>query len=147
MIDGLYFCNDIISKINSLDEVVIYGAGVMGQALKLCIEAAPYNKKIYRFIVSDTEKNPKTIGGTPVIGVNEADKYKKQTVIVALNESNMPGAVEGLRDLGFNDLIMLNAAGDEWAYIKAIFFLCNQDQCYIPFRMLPDEGKVCNGDK
>ncbi len=127
-----------IEKIMKMNKVLIYGAGVMGRALKLCIESKPYFKNIYTFIVSDMNNNSVAIGNTPVIGISDADEYKDETIIVALNESNMPGAVENLYEHGFNNLILLNAASDDWSYIKACFFMNNQDRCFIPFKMLPE---------
>ena len=132
----LYYDDEIEKRIDTLDEVIIYGAGVMGQALKLCLEARPYDKKVSNFIVSQTAGNPEMIGDAPVIAVDEADRYKDRTIIVALNEGNMPGAIKTLNEKGFRDLMLLNAAGDEWSHIKANFFLCNPEYCYIPFRMI-----------
>ncbi|WP_155828906.1 nucleoside-diphosphate sugar epimerase/dehydratase [Butyrivibrio sp. NC2007] len=127
-----------IEKIMCMDKIVIYGAGVMGKALKLCLESKPFNKRIQCFIVSNRLSNPKMIKGTPVIGMEEAEEYKDDTIIVALNENNMPGAIEGLHKQGFKKLLIMNAASDEWSHIKKCYFLNNQDKCYIPFKMLPE---------
>ena len=129
---------EVTNRIFSLNKIIIYGAGVMGRALKMCLESKPYNKKVHCFIVSNTANNPEMIDGTPVIGIEDADDYKNEMIIVALNETNMPSAVKALHNHGFNSLMMLNAAGDEWAYIKENYFLDNQDQCYIPFKILPE---------
>ena len=129
---------EVTNRIFSLNKIIIYGAGVMGRALKMCLESKPYEKRVCCFIVSNMTNNPETIDGTQVIGITDADEYRNETIIVALNETNMPGAVSGLHEHGFNNLILLNAAGDEWSYIKEDYFLNNQDQCYIPFRMLPE---------
>lgn len=128
----------VIERIRALDRVNVYGAGVMGQALKMCLESKPYDKKVHCFIVSSKSNNPEILGDTPVIGIEDAGEYKSEIIVVALNESNMLGAVEGLYSRGFKNLIMLNAAGDEWSYIKEYFFLSNQERCYIPFKMLPE---------
>lgn len=130
--------DSLIEQIKSDDQVIIFGAGVMGRALKMCLESKPFDKRVHCFIVSTTANNPETIDGAPVINLEDADEYKNEKIIVALNETNMPGAVEGLHDHGFNNLLLLSAAGDEWSYIKADYFLSNQDQCYIPFKMLPE---------
>ncbi|WP_051200194.1 DUF4422 domain-containing protein [Butyrivibrio sp. FCS006] len=135
--NGICINDETIARISALDEIIIYGAGVMGRALKLCLESEPYNKRVCRFIVNDINRNPKMIGNVPVIALDKADEYKDRLIIVALNESHMPVAVETLNKRGFQKLIMLNAAGDVWMDIKAFFFLHNQDKCYIPFKMLP----------
>ncbi len=135
MRNDMYFNDEIIEKICALDEVVVYGAGVMGQALKLCLESKPYDKLVDMFIVKKTDENPKEIGKTQVASLDEVKEYKDKTIIVALNEIHMSGAVEELHKKGFNKILLLNAAGDEWAHIKANFFLNNPGQCYIPFRM------------
>lgn len=136
MKEELYFQDEIITEIIALNEIIIYGAGVMGQALKLCLESEPYNKKVQLFIVNSMDGNPGKISFTPVISIDQADEYKEHKIIVALNEANMPGAVDCLRTKGFKNLILLNAAGDDWAHIKANYFLSNPDRCYIPFRMM-----------
>ena len=136
MRNGQYFNDEIISRINDLDEIIVYGAGVMGKALKLCLESEPYNKKICLFIVNDVDRNPEMIGDTPVIAIDKAEEYKDQVIMVALNETHMPRAVETLRVKGFKNLILLNAAGDEWSHIKANYFLSNPNHCYIPFMMI-----------
>jgi hypothetical protein len=130
--------NTTIEQITSLDRIIIYGAGIMGKALKLCLEAKPFAKKVHVFIVKDIRSNPGYIEGTNVIEIGDAVKYKKDTIIIALNENNMPEAVKDLKVSGFDNLLMLNAAGDEWMSIKRCYFLYNQDKCYIPFKVLPD---------
>ncbi len=129
----------IIEQINKMDKIIIFGAGVMGKALKMCLEAKPFNKTISCFIVSDIGNNPASIDGVRVIDIQRASEYKNATIIVALNESNLPGAIEGLHSHGFNNLLILNAAGDEWSSIKAYYFLHNQNECYIPYKELPVE--------
>ena len=125
-----------IDIITNKNRVLIYGAGVMGHALKLCLESKPYNKKVQKFIVFSEDNNPKEINGTPVIGIEKAGEYREETIIVALNEKNMSGAVEGLHNHGFKNLILLDAACDEWSDIKMNYFMNNQDKCYLPFKML-----------
>jgi len=147
MMEDEYISNKAADRINRLDEILVYGAGIMGKALKLCFESQPYKRHIRCFIVSDTEKNPHEISGTPVIGLEDAAEYRACPIIVALNEGNMPGALKGLREHGFEDLIPLNAAGDDWSNIKKNYFLSNRDKCYIPFEMLPEEVKICHGEQ
>ncbi len=132
--------NTAIEQINNMDQIAIFGAGIMGKALKLCLESKPFNKKVSCFIVSSLNNNPAKIDDTTVIDIDSANEYKDKTIIVALNESNLPGAIETLNNHGFNKLLVLNAAGDEWSDVKASFFLYNQEQCFIPFKMLPEDS-------
>lgn len=136
MKNELYFNDEIIEKICALDEVIVYGAGVMGQALKLCLESKPYDKPVDLFIVKKADENPKKIGNTKVLPLDKAKGVRERTIIVALNEMHMSGAIEELHMKGFEKLLLLNAAGDEWSHIKANFFLNNPEKCYIPFRMI-----------
>ncbi len=108
----------------------------MGRALKLCLEAEPFCKKIKAFVVKDTGENPNNIDDIQVIGIDEAEAFRKQPIIVALNEKNMPGALRELAEKGFDNLMPINAAGDEWSDIKNAFFLDNQEKCYLPYRLL-----------
>ncbi len=127
-----------IEQIKELNSIVIFGAGVMGRALKMCLESKPFDRRVSCFIVSSMENNPEFIDGIPVIDIEFAYEYKKDAIIVALNEKNLPGAIEILYNHGFENLLLLNAAGDEWSNIKEVYFLNNQDQCYMPFKMLPE---------
>ncbi len=136
-----YFDDEIIDQISAMDEIIIYGAGVMGQALKLCLESKPYKKRVSLFIVASMTGNPKQIGDARIIELNQSEEYKDRMIFVALNETHMSGAVEELRARGFNNLILLNAAGDEWSHIKVNYFLNNPDQCFLPFRMM-ERGSV-----
>ena len=134
----LFFCSEKIKEICRCSPVIIYGAGVMGKSLRLCLEGEPYRKVVKAFVVNDTGRNPKRIGTTPVMGIDEASEYKNTSIIVALNDTNMREAIDELSSKGFSKLIELNAAEDDWAYLKANYFLSNPDDCFTNFSMLPE---------
>lgn len=127
------YSSKLIDRICSIDNIIIYGAGIMGKALKLCLESAPYNKKIECFIVNDTTNNPETIDGIPVKSIVDSCCYKAREIIVALNENNMPSAISDLKSAGFTKCIELNANSEEWSYIKGEYFYNNSIECYIPY--------------
>ena len=128
-----YYEDETVRRICGLERIIIYGAGTMGRALKLCLESNVYGKKVDYFVVMNEEDNPHEIDGCPVIGIDYAVKDKDATVIVALNENNLKTAEPVLRQHGFKNLIMLNAAGDSWSYIKGNYFLSEETEKYLPF--------------
>lgn len=132
MSDYLY-SSELIDKICSIENIIIYGAGIMGKALKMCLEAAPYNKKIECFLVKDIIGNPKIIDGIPVKSISDCNYYKEREIIVALNEKNMSSAILDLESAGFARYIELGANSEEWSYIKGEYFYTNPDKCYVPY--------------
>ncbi len=134
----MFYLNETVNRICNLERVIIYGAGTMGRALKTCLESEPYNKKVETFLVQDMSDNPSDIYGCPVV---EAKTFREKDceIIVALNEKNLISAEQTLADEGFKNLIILNAAGDSWSYIKGNYFL-EQKELYIPFKPL-DAGE------
>ncbi len=144
MTSDLYYKNNTIIDICKLDKVIIYGAGIMGRALKLCLESDVYRKKVSLFIVMNEEQNPKQIDNCPVIGLDNVDLNKDEPIIVALNEKNMESAKRELRERGFCNLILLDAASDSWSYIKGNYFLSTDTEKYLPFE--PVNRTVCNTD-
>ena len=129
----LYYEDETVGRICGLDRIIIYGAGIMGRALKLCLESDVYGKKVEYFVVMNEEGNPHDIDGCPVIGIDKAVNDKDSIIIVALNEKNLNTAVPVLTKHGFKNLIVLNAAGDSWTYIKGNYLLSDKTEKYLPF--------------
>ena len=61
MRDKFLYWNPAIKQLKNFPEVVIYGAGVMGRALKACITDEPYNNRVICFLVEKIENNPSMI--------------------------------------------------------------------------------------
>lgn len=134
----VFYSDDTVNKICSLHRVIIYGAGTMGRALKVCLESDAYNKSVERFLVQSKSDNPIDIDGCPVTEIGEFNDNDAD-IIVALNEKNMPSAVQTLNSRGFYNLILLNAAGDSWSFIKGNYFL-EKRNLYIPFIPVPSKN-------
>lgn len=141
----LLFCDEIVNEIDNLEHIVIYGAGTMGRALKLCLESDVYNKKVECFLVHSMENNPSDVDGCPVY---ESSKYleKNRKIIVALNEKNMLSAKQMLAEEGFSDLIFFDAAGDSWSYLKGNYFLHCAEELYLPFETVGTDEQSATGN-
>ena len=50
------YWNKALEEILSAGEIMIYGAGVMGRAVKSCLESAPYEIKVYRAVIARESK-------------------------------------------------------------------------------------------
>jgi len=131
------YVDETIKKICDLDRIIIYGAGTMGRALKVCMESDAYCKKVVFFLVRDEDDNPADIEGCPVVRLSEFRESKDTPIVVALNEKNLLTAIKDLRMCGFTNLICLNAAGDSWQYLKGNYF-AEATNLYLPFTILPE---------
>lgn len=136
------YYNDELGFINNLNKIVVYGAGTMGRALKLCLESGTYRKRVNFFLVRDEDDNPVDIDGCQVVRLSQYKGPKNIPIIVALNEKNMISACNGLKEKGFSNLIRLNAAGDTWQYIKGNYFVETKN-LYLP--IVPIVGKQKKG--
>lgn len=116
------YWNKALEEILSAGEIMIYGAGVMGRAVKSCLESAPYEIKVTRFIVQSLQENPKHVGGVPVIDISHASLYRDAWIVAALHERNMPGALRQLSEAGFRHVVPLSFDSDEWSDIRGNWF-------------------------
>ena len=119
----LVFTNEIIEEILQADKLIIYGAGVMGRALKRCIEEAPYNKRVTSFVVSEMANNPLVVDEIPVVDIKNAIMYKDETMLVALHEKYIYAALESLTQAGFSNVIPISFDSDIWSDIRGNWFL------------------------
>lgn len=110
---------------NIYDDIVIYGAGLMGRNLVRVLTEKPYRKKILCFIVKSREGNPDDINGINVISLNEASSYKDRPVLVALHEKHLNGAIKDLKDNGFTNLIPVSFDNDLWCDMREEWIKAN----------------------
>lgn len=114
----MVYWNTLIEKLVNTDEILIYGAGVMGSAVKRCLEGAPYYVRIRLFLVSSMLANPDNIDGIPVTDLAHASSFRDMLVLVALHEKNMEGALKQLNEAGFHNCVPLSFDSDEWSDIR-----------------------------
>lgn len=119
----LFFTNSTIEDILNTDSLFIYGAGIMGRALKKCLEEEPYNKKISSFVVGEMANNPNYIDDVPVVDIELASIYKDEMILVALHEKHIQVALENLTQAGFNKLVPISFDSDIWSDIRGNWFL------------------------
>ena len=101
--------------------VVIYGAGLMGKALKTCLDNCDERFHIERFVVNSIEGNPDEIDGIPVISIDDAVMYKNSRVFVALHEKHLYEAIDELAKRGFVDIVPISFDGDLWSDIRSSY--------------------------
>ncbi|SFG25421.1 DUF4422 domain-containing protein [Oribacterium sp. WCC10] len=114
----LKYKTEIISRIINSNEVIVYGAGTMGTAVRKCITDAPYNLSVKCFIVKNMEDNAYSVDELPVIDTAHASTYKDSTILIALNSKFIPEVVNDLTEAGFTNLIPISFDGDEWSTIR-----------------------------
>ncbi|WP_160559605.1 DUF4422 domain-containing protein [Parablautia muri] len=122
----MLYKEELITELIKEGEVVIYGAGVMGKALKVCLKDAPYNLSVTSFLVRSMEGNPDEIEGIPVLDLEHAAGYKEKKILVALHEKHIKEAMKELRDKGFSRLIPISFDSDIWSNIRGNWLYNNQ---------------------
>lgn len=135
----IFYKNELITKLCRLNEIVIYGAGMMGKALMTCLSDMPYNLPVTCFLVESMENNPKEIFNIPVIDLSHAAQYKGKTVLVALHEKHLSQAMKKLYADGFSDLIPISFDSDEWSYIRGNWYRAHQLKCQLAYIDLNEE--------
>lgn len=107
-----------LDKIIEAEEVLIYGAGLMGKNLLTVLKSSIYKKKIAAFVVKDKEGNPSSIDEIQVICIEEALCYKDRLLLVALHEKHMQSAIIDLKNAGFSKLVPISFDNDLWSYVR-----------------------------
>lgn len=133
----LDYWNELLKEILNTEELVIYGAGVMGRTVKKCLEEAPYYKKVEGFIVKSLKNNPHAIDGVPVREMADALQYREALIVVALHEKNMEGVLMQLSEAGFHHVVPLSFDSDEWSDIRGNWFhamYCEQKKEYLSLK-------------
>ena len=121
-------------KIEKADKIFIYGAGLMGKALKKCLTEAPYKKVISGFLVANMDNNPEKIDNIPVMDIAHAAEYKESLVLVALHEKNINGVLDSLDDKGFENVVPVSFDSDLWSEIRGNWFRVNMMDNEIIYR-------------
>lgn len=118
MMGELFYWNEDIKKIVNEKSVLIYGAGMMGNALYRCLSEEPYHKHVTGFIVNQKKNNPSCIGQVPVMDLEEGSAYKNCLILVALHDKHMDLALKTLKEREFTNLLPVTFDGDTWTYIR-----------------------------
>lgn len=126
--------NRIIEEIMSAEEVIIYGAGDMGRALKKCLESEPFNKQISAYIVQNMKNNPSDIEGSPVISISSGESYKNKLLLVALNDKIIQEALTVIQMYKFENVIPVSFDGDLWCKIRDLWFESHREILTISYR-------------
>ena len=135
----LYPC-DLTAELGGKNEIAVYGAGVMGRALMKCLKGAPYRLPVTCFLVGSMAGNPEEIEGIPVRDLEHGTEYRERTVLVALHEKHVAGAMEELRDRGFRFLVPISFDSDTWSNIRGNWLYCNQAESGLPSYLDLDEA-------
>ena len=138
--DGkLWYENKLIDRLRETDGIIIYGAGVMGRAVKRCLEGAPYGMRVKSFLVESLEGNAQTVDGAPVLELANAQRHRDALILVALHERHMARAMERLREEGFSDLAPVSFDSDVWSDIRGNWFRHRQAAAGPPCADLEEE--------
>lgn len=96
----------ILEPIKGCENIIIYGAGKIGQRVQQILKRVKYNTRIRYFAVSDIKGNEPEVLGIPVIAIDELMEYKNQEntkIIVAVGKSTQEEVETNLKKLGFEN--------------------------------------------
>ena len=110
--------NQQIQKIIDSQDIIIYGAGMMGKNIFTVLASPVFNKKVKAFVVREKNGNPDYIEGVSVIAMSDAIDYKDKLTLVALHEKNLNGAIKELKGSGFTNLIPVSFDNDLWSDMR-----------------------------
>jgi len=100
--------NKILAPIRGCENIIIYGAGKIGQQLQQILRRVKYNTRIRYFAVSDMEGNMPEVLGIPVKAIDALMEYRNQEntkIIIAVGKSTQSDVESKLKELGFNNYI------------------------------------------
>ena len=90
-------------------EVIIYGAGVVGQRAYSMLKEGRRNIKVKYFAVTEQESNPVKLFHVPVKTIRELQKYKETAlIIVAVGKKYIQEVEELLKAQGFSHYVLLD---------------------------------------
>lgn len=119
LLDGtinlVIYKNAIIEKAKSYSNIILYGAGKVGQDIKNDLIAAGCEKSRLSFAVSDMDDNPLSIDEVKVQPIEKYISIKEEAVvIVSVKEESQNEVLQKLKHLSFKNIITLT---DEIRYV------------------------------
>lgn len=115
-----FYANDIIVKLKSVPQLVVFGAGNVAALIVECLMDDFYGFPVEYCLVSDTEGNPEQVKGVPVIDYAEAEGLvqKDAVILIAVVERYLPSVIEGLDRHGYRNLVPLTFENDLWSLLR-----------------------------
>ncbi|MDE6386818.1 MAG: DUF4422 domain-containing protein [Lachnospiraceae bacterium] len=108
--------------LESDDNIVIYGAGMIAGHVYHCLSAEPFCCSISAFMVSEKKEGIHELYGTPVIDVHEGNKYKDNAVIlIAVMDMYYEEIVRTLQEEGFKNYVSMTFESKLWEEVRAVY--------------------------
>jgi len=124
-----YYADEIVKKLKREKELAVFGAGNVAHLIVGCLMREPYHLRITCCIVSDVGKNPQEVCGISVVGCagEEAERYRKRLILVAVAEKNLGSVMIDLQRYGFEALLPITYECDLWSLLRG--------NCYRNYRL------------
>ena len=95
-----------LRNISKYDNIIIYGAGVVGKEVFLTLKEHNLHQKVKYFVVTDTNIEINKVFDIEVRSINDIEElYKKSVVLIAVSEKYIPEVTETLKKLGIKNYI------------------------------------------
>lgn len=101
--------NKMDHVLENYQQVIIYGAGIVGQRAYNLLKEGRRNIKVKYFAVTEAEGNPERLFGVPVKRIDELKKYGETALfIIAVGKKYIQEVEELLKARGFSHYVILD---------------------------------------
>lgn len=109
-------------ELESYDNIVIYGAGMIAGHVYHCLSAAPFCCSISTFMVSEKKEGIHEMYGIPVMDVHEGSKYRENAVVlIAVMDMYYEEIVRTLQEEGFKNYVSMTFESKLWEEVRAVY--------------------------
>ena len=121
---GYYYANDIIEKLRTASQLIVFGAGNVANMVVECLQSEFYNLSIDYCMVSEVVSNPKQVGEIPVIDYTTAKRYVNESalILIAVAEKYLDTIKKRLFLNGYKNLLPLTFENDIWSLIRGNYY-------------------------
>lgn len=120
----MYYANEVVEELRAGGQLALFGAGQVAFEVANCLMGKPYELKIDYCVVSQTEGNPDSVTGIPVIDLETAKKclQKDAVILIATMEKYRIPIEDSLHKAGYSHILPLTFEGDLWSDIQGNYY-------------------------
>lgn len=145
----MYYAKDVVEELKSVEQLVLYGAGLVAFEAANCLMGKPYQLKIDYCVVSSCEGSPDYVTGIPVIDLEKAKKMLRPdaVMIIATAEKYYASIRAALQEAGFSRVISMTFESDLWSDIRGNAYRAQRLAAGKPYLTLEEELEKVRTEK
>lgn len=137
----MYYAKDVVKELQSADQLVLYGAGLVAFEAANCLMDKPYQLKIDYCVVSSRKDSPDYVMGIPVVDLELAKRllHSDAVIIIATAEKYQASIQTVLQEAGFLRVISLTFESDLWSDIRGNAYRAQRLAAGRPYLTIEEE--------